>query len=178
MSLLIFPSKLPRSAALLLTLGALASCGKEAPPPAPPAARPVAEEVVPDAPYCARPVEKTAFDVAALKTRLMIAGLACGNGDKYNGFVVHNRSALVGQEKNLSGYFARNYGKSGQKAQDDYITQLANLQAQRRTRDAEAFCRDTSGLFDQAGTLKTAGELTALAATQQGAQPMKVSECK
>lgn len=164
--------------ALAMTATLLASCAKEPPPVAPPQPPAVVEEVIPDAPYCAKPAEKSAFDVAALKTQLMIAALSCGNTDRYNGFVTKNRTGLVVQEKALSGYFTRNYGKSGQKAQDDYITQLANMQAQRRTRDTDAFCKDTAGTFEAAANVKTVTDLTTLATAKQVVQPMKVAECK
>jgi hypothetical protein len=165
--------------ALVAAVAVLASCAKVAPPPPPPPPPvPVVEEVMPEAPYCAKPAEKAAFDVAALKTRLMIAALSCGATDRYNGFVTKNRSGLVAQEKNLTQYFARNYGKTSQKAQDDYITQLANLQAQRRTRDADSFCKDTAGTFDEIVVLKTTSDLTSLASAKQVPQPMRLAECR
>lgn len=164
--------------AALLAVATLAGCAKPAPPPPPPPA-PVVEEVIPDAPFCAKPTEKVAFDVIALKTRLMIAALGCGNSDAYNGFVTKNRSALAGQEKALDSYFTRNYGnKSGASAHDDFITQLANMQAQRRTRDTEAFCRETGGIFTETSGLKTTDDLTKLASAKSTPQPMKVAQCQ
>jgi hypothetical protein len=112
--------------ACLLALG-LAQC---APPPTPapaPAPEPpvVAEEPVPDAPFCARPAEKTAFQVAALKSRLMVTALACDASEKYNAFITTHRAALLPQESTLSGYFQRNYGRRAQSEHDEYITNLA-----------------------------------------------------
>lgn len=169
----------PQSVFALVAAAVLASCAKQAPPPSPPPA-PIAfiEEVMPEAPYCAKPAEKTAFDIAALKTRLVVAAISCGDADRYNGFIIKNRPGLVTQEKNLSSYFSRNYGRSGQTKQDDYITQLANLQAQRRTRDTAAFCKDTGGTFDEVAAVKTPVELNNLASAKQVAQPMRLAECQ
>ena len=116
--------------ACLLALG-LTQC---APPPAAPPAEPpvVAEEAVPDAAFCARPAEKQAFQVAALKSRLMVTALACDSSEKYNAFITANRTALLPQEKTLGGYFQRYYGRRAQTEHDEYITNLANAQSRRR----------------------------------------------
>ncbi len=171
------PHHLP-SLIALVTAAVLSGCAKQAPPPpAPPATPPVVEEVVPDAPFCAKPVEKTAFDVAALKTRLVISALACGDQDRYNGFITKNRNGLVAQEKNLTGYFSRNFGKKGQTAQDDYITQLANMLAQKRTKDTATFCADSKGIFDAVAAVKSMNELTDIATNSKTPQPMKIASC-
>lgn len=166
-----------------VVLAALAGCAKEAPqaPPPAPAPAPLAEIYLPDAPSCAKPVEKTAFDVVALQTRLMISGLdvtGCGNYSRYNDFVAKNRTELNAQRKNLALYFNRNYGKTSQKAQDDYISELANVQAQFRTRDADAFCKDTNDLLVQTSTVKTGKDLQAVANKVAVPQPMKLASCQ
>jgi len=161
----------------LMLAAVLFGCSKEAPPPVqlPPA--PIAEEVVPNARYCARAPEKTAIDVAGLKSRLMVAALSCGGTDKYNEFVTKNRPVLVAQEKALAGYFSRNYGRRGQAEQDDYITALANMQSQRRTRDTKTFCEQATILFSDVGAIKGSSELPPLASARKISQPMNVSEC-
>lgn len=155
----------------------LFGCSTPAPAPVrlPPA--PIAEEVVPEARYCARPHEKTAIDMAGLKSRLMVAALSCGGTDQYNAFITKNRPVLVAQEKALDGYFSRNYGRRGQAEHDDYITALANLQSQRRTRDAATFCEQATTLFSDVGAVKGGTELLPLASARKISQPMTVSEC-
>ena len=166
-----------RPALPIMLAAILFGCSKEAPAPArlPPVA--IAEEEVPDAKFCARAPEKTAIDVAGLKTRLMVAALSCGGTDKYNEFITKNRPVLVAQEKALSSYFSRNYGRRGQAEQDDYITALANMQSQRRTRDAATFCEQATALFSDVGAIKGATELPPLASARKISQPMTVSEC-
>jgi hypothetical protein len=167
-----------RPALPLMLAVVLFGCSKGAPPaPAqlPPA--PVAEEVVPDARFCARPPEKTALEMAGLKSRLMVAALSCGGTEKYNEFITKNRPALVAQEKALASYFSRNYGRRGQSEQDDYITALANMQSQRRTRDAATFCEQAAILFSDVGAIKGSAELPPLASARKISQPMNVTEC-
>lgn len=166
-----------RPALPIMFVAILFGCAKETPAPVrlPPA--PIAEEVVPEARYCARPPEKTAIDVAGLKSRLMVAALSCGGTDKYNEFITRNRPVLVAQEKALDGYFSRNYGRRGQAEHDDYITALANMQSQRRTRDAATFCEQATTLFSDVGAIKGATELPPLASARKISQPMTVSEC-
>jgi hypothetical protein len=161
--------------ACLLALG-LTQC---APPSAGPPAEPpvVAEEAVPDAPFCARPAEKQAFQVAALKSRLMVTALACDSSDKYNAFINANRTALLPQEKTLGGYFQRHYGRRAQTEHDEYITNLANAQSRRRIIDNYRFCSDGQKLYADVATMKTPAEVAALAASRTISQPYNVKDC-
>ena len=161
--------------ACLLALG-LTQC---APPPAAPPAEPpvVAEEPVPDAPFCARPAEKQAFQVAALKSRLMVTALACDSSEKYNAFITANRSALLPQERTLGSYFQRHYGRRAQTEHDEYITNLANAPSRRRIIDTARFCRDGPQLYADVAALKAPAEVATLAASRVISQPFNVKEC-
>jgi hypothetical protein len=158
----------------LLALG-LAHCGPRTAPPAPPAA--VAEEAVPDATFCASPQEKAALQVAALKSRLMVTALACDREDNYNAFILANRPTLLAQEKTLSSYFARNYGRRGQTEHDEYITNLANAQSRRRIIDNANFCKDGEQLFKEVAALKAHPEVVGLATGRVISQPFNIVEC-
>lgn len=166
-----------RPALPIMLAAVLFGCTKETPAPVQLPPTPFVEEVVPEARFCARPPEKTAIEVAGLKSRLMVAALSCGGTDKYNEFITKNRPALVAQEKALSSYFSHNYGRRGQAEQDDYITALANMQSQRRTRDAATFCEQATVLFSDVGAIKDATELPPLASAKKISQPMTVSDC-
>jgi hypothetical protein len=137
----------------------------------------VAEEAVPDAAFCARPAEKQAFQVAALKSRLMVTALACDSSEKYNAFINANRTALLPQEKTLGGYFQRHYGRRAQTEHDEYITNLANAQSRRRIIDNARFCSDGQKLYADVATVKTPAEVAALAASRTISQPYNVKEC-
>ncbi len=160
--------------ACLFALG-LTQCAPAPPRPAEPPI--VAEEAVPDAQFCARPAEKAAFQVAALKSRLMVTALACDATDKYNSFITANRAALLPQEKALSGYFARNYGRRAASEHDEYITNLANAQSRRRIIDNYRFCRDGQQLYADVAAIKSPAEMPAVAASRTISQPFNVKEC-
>lgn len=169
----------PYQLALLLGLG-LAGCSHPAPPPpAPPAPSPLAAlGPVPVAKACAKPAEKTAFDVTGLKTRLMVAALVCGAEDKYNVFIRRNRHELVTQEARLSSYFHRAYGRGnkGQTRLDSYKTELANVQQQERSRDAQ-FCATSDSLFGELTSKKGGSDIGVLASHVPIAQPVIVRTC-
>lgn len=160
--------------ACLLALG-LAQCAPKPAPPAAPAR--VAEEKVGDAAFCARPDEKTALQVAALKTRLMVTALACDKEEPYNAFVRANRPTLIAQEKALSSYFARNYGRRGQTEHDEYITNLANAQSRRRIIDNANFCKDGEQLYKDVAAVKAPPEVINIAATRVISQPFNITDC-
>jgi hypothetical protein len=158
----------------LLALG-LANCAPKAAPPA--ATASVAEERVPDAAFCASPQEKAALQVAALKSRLMVTALACDREDSYNSFILANRPTLLDQEKTLSSYFARHYGRRGQTEHDEYITNLANAQSRRRIIDNANFCKDGEQLFKDVAALKAHPEVVTLASGRVISQPFNIVEC-
>ena len=173
-------ARLASLGATLLLATALAGCSKPAPAPPPaPAPVPMAQmDPVPTARACAKPEEKEAFDVPGLKTRLMVAALACGEEDKYNAFIKRNRPVLVTQDAKLTNYFNRAYGrgKQGQTEMDSYKTELANVQQQRRSRDA-AFCQVSNALFGEALAAKSPADIGPLASSAPIDQPLMVSTC-
>ena len=69
----------------------------------------------------------SAFDIAGLKSKLMVTALTCNQQDRYNEFVLRFRGDLMAQERALQAYFARKFGGGrAQHEHDDYITSLAN----------------------------------------------------
>ena len=96
---------------------------------------------------CIQPVEKTAFDVRALQSQLMVAALACGEQDKYNAFVTRYQGELGGAYRAMATSYRR---AGGQKALDSYITTLANAQSQDGIRQGSHFCRNALPMFDAA----------------------------
>ncbi|MBV9736052.1 MAG: hypothetical protein JO209_09085 [Acidisphaera sp.] len=127
---------------------------------------------------CARPVEKTAFDIAGLKSQLMVTALSCDAREKYNAFVSRYRSELISQERALTGYFGRSFGRRGQQEHDDYVTSLANVQSEADTRQGSAFCQKNIGLFDQVMALPPGTDLPGFAANRGDiVQPITVITC-
>ncbi len=126
---------------------------------------------------CMRPVEKTAFDLAGLKSQLMVTAISCQAEEKYNSFVGRFRSDLQGGERALNTYFNRTAGRYAQKAYDDYITSLANTQSQDGLQQGTLFCDKHLPMFNDVLSLKDSKELTAYAAGQQLVQAIAVVEC-
>ena len=56
---------------------------------------------------CAKPADVSAFDIASLKSKLMVTALTCNQQDRYNEFVQRFRSDLMAHERALHAYFAR-----------------------------------------------------------------------
>ena len=126
---------------------------------------------------CAGQAERTAFDVAGLKSQLMVTALTCNEGSRYNAFVSRFRPDLAGNEKVLDSYFSRTFGRSGQKQHDDYITQLANEQSQTGLKQGTAFCSESVELFDEIAALRNGSELPDFASGKSLVQPISMTNC-
>ena len=126
---------------------------------------------------CAKPADVTAFDVAGLKTKLMVTALTCSQQDRYNDFVQRFRSELMTHERALRGYFARAFGGRAQREQDDYVTSLANTQSQSGIRQGTLFCQQNVGIFTEVLALAKGAELAGYAASKRLPQPIEVAAC-
>ena len=126
---------------------------------------------------CARPVDNEAFEVAGLKSQLMVTALTCNSNDKYDAFVNAHRPYLIAQDKALNAYFARAHGRQARKQFDDYITQLANSQSQTGLRRGTLFCQENTGIFDELTGIKNGSELPDFAAGKTLSQPVSLTAC-
>jgi hypothetical protein len=161
----------------------LVGCSHPPPPPAPP---PVAAYVPPapapptrTAPICARPAEKSAFDVSGLKSQLMVIAVSCHAEDRYNDFVIRYRGELVNDEKALDSFFRRAYGRRAQQEHDDYITQLANAQSELGLQEGTSFCPLALPMFEDVMALSSTShdELPRYAAAKPIQQSLAVESC-
>ena len=126
---------------------------------------------------CARGPDHLAFDVAGLKSQLMVTALTCNEQDKYNAFIMKYRPDLVEQDKNLNSYFSRAHGRRARSQFDDYITQLANSQSQYGLRRGTLFCDENKGIFEEVMALKGGSELPGFAAGKTLSQPVSLTTC-
>jgi hypothetical protein len=126
---------------------------------------------------CLRPAERTAFDVRALQSQLMVVALSCQQQDSYNSFVTRFRSQLGEAHRGVTSYYQRASGRQAQRVMDQYITNLANNQMQVGITQGSHFCQNQMPLFQQAMTATTAAELAAI--TQRAAipQPLEGENC-
>lgn len=126
---------------------------------------------------CARPADVTAFDVAGLKSKLMVTALTCNEQDRYNDFVQRFRTDLMRHERALHAYFARAFGGRAQSEHDNYITSLANAQSEQGIQQGTLFCQQNVGLFTEVMALTKGTDLPAYAASKQLTQPIEVVAC-
>jgi hypothetical protein len=126
---------------------------------------------------CTRPADKTAFDVAGLKSQLMVTAITCDATERYNSFIVRYRPDLLAQEKVLNTYFSRNFGKRAQAQHDDYVTSLANSQSQNGLKAGTAFCAQNISMFDQVMALRGGSELSDYATSKSLVQPIALVAC-
>ncbi len=127
---------------------------------------------------CARPADKTAFDVAGLKSQLMVTALACDVRDRYNDFVLRFQPELMQQERALTAYFNRSFGRRGQQEHDDYITSLANTQSEIGIKLGTSFCQQSVGLFDAVLALPHGATVASFAADRDFDQPITLVVCE
>lgn len=143
----------PRLALPLALLGALAACSSnpktEASAPAQAVYTPPPLPHEPTAPWCTQPAEAAAFHVVALKSQLMVAAIQCQGDEKYNHFITSHRSALVHEESVVNEYFHRHSRRGRDNEHDEYITQLANAQADRAQVLGDQFCARIAPLLDE-----------------------------
>jgi hypothetical protein len=126
---------------------------------------------------CMRSPEKIAFDLAGLKSELMVTAISCQIEERYNAFVLRFRSDLQGGERGLNNYFNRTAGRRAQQAHDDYITSLANTQSQEGLKQGTLFCAKNQSMFDEVMILKDSRQLAGYAAGRGLIQAIDVVEC-
>jgi hypothetical protein len=132
---------------------------------------------VANAQTCAKPADKVAFDVAGLKSQLMVTALACDVRDRYNDFVLRFQPELMQQERALTAYFNRSFGRRGQQEHDDYITSLANTQSEIGIKLGTLYCQQSVGLFDAVLALPKGATVASFAADRDFDQPITLVVC-
>lgn len=106
---------------------------------------------------CALEEEKTALDVRALQTQLMVSALSCGNQKEYNAFIKRFKAQLAKHGNNLEHYFDRVYSEAGQQKQNNFITRLANISSEvSLDEDEDEYCNKVADLFDDVFDTKPA----------------------
>jgi hypothetical protein len=126
---------------------------------------------------CLRPAEKTAFDIRALQSQLMVVALSCQHQDDYNAFVTRFRSQLGDAHRNVTSYYRRASGRQAQRVMDQYITNLANNQMQVGITQGSHFCQNQVPLFQRAMTARTPADLSAIAVEAAIPQPLEQQAC-
>jgi len=126
---------------------------------------------------CMQAAEKTAFDVRALQSQLMIAALTCEQRDEYNTFVERHQRALSGAHQQITSYFGRKYGSAGEQQRDEYITDLANAQSQEVIRQGSSFCYHMRSFVQQALMLPNTDEMARFVVEKNVTTPYLLATC-
>ena len=126
---------------------------------------------------CTSQQDRTAFDTEGLKSELMVTAETCKMTDRFNEFMNAYKPAVAQSEGVLSSYFHKAYGRQSQKAYDDYITNLANVQSQEGLKSGTAFCTIYANMFDEVMSLHDSTELVDYAHGQAIVQPLAFTTC-
>jgi hypothetical protein len=117
---------------------------------------------------CASPAEASVFDVAALKSMLMVMATGCSGDDtSYNAVINRYRPELVTNDAQLNEYFKKQYGpRNWQREHDAYITSLANAQADAGLKLGSDMCPRDAALFKEVMALRGPQDLSDYAAAK------------
>lgn len=116
------------------------------------------------APRCPSQQDQSVYEVEALKTELMVVGITCKEEDRYNAFVRRFQPELAANGRAFGQIFTRAKGRAGQRANDAYITNLAQARATEAQALGSDFCPRNTALFNEVMSLPSAAELPAYAA--------------
>lgn len=99
---------------------------------------------------CIRPEERSAMEVRALQSYLMVTALNCQRGESYNQFIRRFGNELSGATRATNAYFQRAYGGQARTRFDANNTNMANEHSEDAIRAGSFFCRDADPLFQRA----------------------------
>jgi hypothetical protein len=97
---------------------------------------------------CAKPVEVTAIQAAAIQQELMVAALTCNEITNFNAFQTGYSSELRASDAILEKMFKRLFGPSrGEAEYHAFKTRLANNSSMRSIQHNPDYCREASQVF-------------------------------
>jgi len=126
---------------------------------------------------CLQPAERTAFDVRALQSKLMVAALSCSQDAAYNAFVRKFQGELAASYRDIQGHFRRTAGNAHQRELDGFITQLANAHSQDGIRAGSQFCPLVTPLFQLALAQTNAQALADFTQERNVLNPISTPAC-
>lgn len=113
---------------------------------------------------CASEADKSAFEVQALRSELMVLATGCNEGQRYNAFMRRFQPDLQANERAISAWFKKHYGRSGQVEHDRFVTELANARSRSGTQLGTDFCPRNGLIFTEVLALRGSNELADFAA--------------
>jgi hypothetical protein len=113
---------------------------------------------------CLPQSERSVFEVAALRSHLMVLATGCQDDEGYNAFIRKFQGDLMANEKAVGAYFSHRYGKRAQSEHDRFTTDLANAESDVGMHLGSDFCPRNGALFAEVLSLRSPSELAAYAA--------------
>jgi len=117
-------------------------------------------------PRCATEADQAVFEVEALKTELMVIATTCKAEERYNAFIQRFQPTLAQNGRAFGAYFARVHGagRAGNRANDIFITNLANARSTAAYRLGSDYCIRNAGLFEEVMAIQNPADLAPYAA--------------
>jgi hypothetical protein len=113
---------------------------------------------------CLKPQERTAIQIAALRSELMVLATGCHYDDSYNSFIRKYQPELMGNEKTIGEMFKQKYGRRGQQEHDRFTTDLANAESTSGLKLGTDFCAHNGLIFQEVLSLQSAADLASYVA--------------
>jgi hypothetical protein len=113
---------------------------------------------------CLGPQERSAIELAALRSELMVLATGCRQDDNYNAFIRKYQTELRGNEAEIGDIFKRKYGRRAQQEHDRFTTELANAESSAGMKLGSDFCERNGLIFREVLALRTPSELASYAA--------------
>ena len=130
---------------------------------------------------CLTKNERSALQLRALQTELMVATLSCRSVARddvvghYNAFARKNAKSLSSSSQTLVRYFDRRYGGQGRKQHDSFMTALANDYSRQSMASAN-FCETSAVLLRDVARADDRA-LTALATRRAAVSVLGAGDC-
>jgi hypothetical protein len=125
---------------------------------------------------CKTASDREIFELAALKSEVMVLATSCHEEERYNAFVQRFKPVLQANEHAFDAYFKRMFGKSGQTEHDAYVTSLANAQSDVGLKEGTDFCPHTDAIFDEVMSVPSPQNLSEYAAGKD-LVPANLGDC-
>ena len=127
--------------------------------------------------HCTSHAEMSAFEIMALRSELMVLATGCNEEQRYNSFIRRFQPDLQANERAITTYFRKHYGRSAQNEQDRFVTDMANARSRLGTQLGSDFCPRNGMIFAEVMAVRNANELAEFAAGK-GLVPSTVDVCQ
>ncbi|HEY7580623.1 MAG TPA: hypothetical protein VH855_23785 [Acetobacteraceae bacterium] len=113
---------------------------------------------------CLSPHDRSAVQIAALRSQLMVLATGCQNDNSYNAFIRKYQPDLMSNERALDEIFKHKYGRRAQQEHDRFTTELANAESTAGLKLGTDFCAHNGLIFHEVMALQSPADLASYAA--------------